>query len=156
MPEHTPAPSPGRAVYGFALYLSFRIFFIVYLIWAIVPENCFKLIGITCLPQRYWSVAVPIFLLSALWIFAFLIYPNVGWMMAPNVDDFRTICDSRNVEQRKKSERNPVQVGKCSCVNEEKCFQKEFQRSCGDFVEKQIPALEDVNIWEVSDVMYMK
>lgn len=64
MPEHTPAPTPSRAVYGFVMFLSFNIFFILYLVWAIVPEEYFERIGIDFLPQRYWAVSVPIYILT--------------------------------------------------------------------------------------------
>lgn len=64
MVEHTPAPSPSRAVYGFAMFLCFNVFFLLYLVWAIVPEKYFEMIGIDFLPQRYWAVSIPIYILT--------------------------------------------------------------------------------------------
>ncbi|XP_044266987.1 phosphatidylinositol N-acetylglucosaminyltransferase subunit P-like isoform X1 [Tribolium madens] len=157
MPEHTPAPTPSRAVYGFAMFLSFRTFFILYLVWAVLPEEWFRYVGITCLPQRYWAVAIPIFLLTVLAIFAFVIYPNLGLFMTPNVDDLRTIKDSTCVKTNKVNLPLPKNSEiKCSCKNEERCFKNDFERNCGDYVSKAIPVLQDLNIWEVSDHLYFK
>ncbi|EFA04752.1 Phosphatidylinositol N-acetylglucosaminyltransferase subunit P-like Protein [Tribolium castaneum] len=156
MPEHTPAPTPSRAVYGFAMFLSFKTFFILYLAWAVLPEEWFKYVGITCLPQRYWAVAIPIFLLTVLAIFAFVIYPNLGLFMTPSVDDLRTIKDSTCVRENKTNLLSPKNSEiKCSCKNEDRCF-KNFERNCGDYVSKAIPVLQDLNIWEVSDHLYFK
>jgi len=33
-----PGPSVSRGVYGFVIYLSARLFFVTYLIWAVVPQ----------------------------------------------------------------------------------------------------------------------
>lgn len=156
MPEHTPAPTPSRAVYGFAMFLSFRTFFILYLIWAILPEEWFRLVGITCLPQRYWAVAIPIFLLTVLAIFAFLIYPNLGSFMTPNVDDLRTIRDSTSTRKKVNFPAPRDSEIKCSCKNLEQCFKNDYERDSGDFVLKAIPVLQDLNIWDVSDHLYFK
>jgi phosphatidylinositol glycan class P protein len=160
MPEHTPAPTPSRAVYGFAMFLSFRTFFILYLIWAIVPEEWFKLIGITCLSQRYWAITVPIFLLTVLAIFAFLIYPNLGLYMTPNIDDLRTIRDSTCARKKKNKTKlltqNNSVINECSCVNKETCFKHSYEKNSGDLLTKAVPILQDLNIWEVSDHLYLK
>ncbi|XP_018329405.1 phosphatidylinositol N-acetylglucosaminyltransferase subunit P-like isoform X1 [Agrilus planipennis] len=95
MPEHTPAPTPNRAVYGFAMYLSFKLLFILYLLWAVLPESLFHYIGITCLPQRYWAIAVPIFFLTVVAAFGFVIYPCLNLCMTPNIDDVVTVHEKK-------------------------------------------------------------
>jgi len=159
MPEHTPAPTPSRAVYGFAMYLSFKLFFILYLLWAMVPEEWFKYVGITCLPQRYWAVTVPIFLLTVMAVFAFVIYPSLGLFMTPNVDDLRTIQDAMGTKRRKNNLNLIMRPrtnarSDCSCITKDKCSRDDYERNCGDFVRQTIPALQDLNIWEVSDHLY--
>nr|CAD7193791.1 unnamed protein product [Timema douglasi] len=93
MPEHTPAPTPSRSVYGFVLYLSSYSALSVYLVWAFVPDNILHSIGLTYWPQKYWAVAVPIHLCVALALFAFLIYPSINLIMTPPLHDMRTITD---------------------------------------------------------------
>lgn len=158
MPQHTPAPTPTRAVYGFVMYLSFEIFFIIYLIWAIVPDEYFELVGITFLPQRYWAVAVPIYFLIVLTIFAFVIYPAMGWYMTPDVDDLRTIRD--NIGSKKKCnyvhERNQSNKGNCICTNKEKCYKEYYHTVQSAVVNKSIPRLRDIDMWEVSENLFLK
>jgi hypothetical protein len=38
VPEHSPSPTPERAVYGFVLYLLSTVFFFVYVLWLVVPD----------------------------------------------------------------------------------------------------------------------
>nr|CAD7437640.1 unnamed protein product [Timema bartmani] len=97
MPEHTPAPTPSRSVYGFVLYLSSYSALSVYLVWAFVPDNILHSIGLTYWPQKYWAVAIPIHLCVALALFAFLIYPSINLIMTPPLHDVRTITDAHAI-----------------------------------------------------------
>ncbi|KAK7866634.1 hypothetical protein R5R35_011540 [Gryllus longicercus] len=97
MPEHTPAPTPSRSVYGFVLYLSSWTAFILYVIWAFVPDNVLHLVGVSYLPQKYWAVALPIYVGVSVAVFVF-IYPALNLMLTPPFNDLRTICDSHAVD----------------------------------------------------------
>lgn len=61
-PEHSPAPDPTRAIYGFFLSASAIILFIVYLILAYLPDEWLIKIGWNYLPQKYWFIAIPAYL----------------------------------------------------------------------------------------------
>lgn len=158
MPEHTPAPTPIRGVYGFVMYLSFKLFFIIYLVWAIVPEKYFKQISITFLPDRHWAITVPIYLLTVLTIFAFVIYPSLGLCMTPNVDDLTTIKDSfASGEKIQRDEcRNSVEKTTCICLNKKKCYKDAFMKSRLTSRSKVIPDLRDLDICEVSQHLYLR
>jgi phosphatidylinositol glycan class P protein len=39
LPEHSPSPTPERAVYGFVLYLLSTVAFFVYILWLAVPDS---------------------------------------------------------------------------------------------------------------------
>jgi len=70
--QHNPSPTPERAVYGFVLYLLATAGFGLYLIWLILPEDMLHAIGVgTFLPQKYWAVAIPIYLSVAFFLFVF-------------------------------------------------------------------------------------
>lgn len=157
MPEHTPAPTPSRAVYGFAMYLSFRTFFVLYIIWAIIPESWFKYVGITCLPQRYWAIAVPIYIITAILLFGFIIYPSINLCMTPNFDDFRTITDEtiKNKNHNQNSITSEINC-ECVCTNKFKCGQRQYLKMSTDFKTKCIPSAEDLDITEVSRILYSK
>lgn len=92
--EHTPAPYGPRSVYGYALYIGSNMLFCLYLIWAIVPEQILhNYLGLTYWPSKYWAVAIPVWALTALATFAFLIYPAINLLMTPDVNDISTITD---------------------------------------------------------------
>lgn len=161
MPEHTPAPIPSRAVYGFILNLTSKILFKVYLIWALVPESWFRSVGITCLPHRYWAVVIPIFLLTVLGLFAFVIYPSLGLIMTPSFDNIRTIKDkhseSRNFKYNCDFKNCQIHMTGCYCNSKQNCRKSNFDhRDVKEYDIRKIPKLQDLNIIDVSRDLYLK
>lgn len=118
MSEHTPAPTLSRGVYGFALYLTCICCFVLYIIWATVPDSILHYMGISYYPQvriativnfvwlvfwvlknillfqKYWAVALPVYSLMALALFAFFVYPSLNLLLTPPLDSMTTITDS--------------------------------------------------------------
>lgn len=98
--QHSPAPTPIRAVYGFVSYLLCTAALIAYALWALVPDwILMDKFGITFLPQTYWAVAVPIYLGVAFFSFVAVVYPSLGLCVTPTLDDVRNVIDKspRNV-----------------------------------------------------------
>lgn len=93
MVESTPTPSPSRANYGFALYLASYSVFGLYLIWAVLPTSVLEYIGFTFLPQKYWSVAVPIHACVTLALVAFVLYPALNLTLVPKSNDLSIMTD---------------------------------------------------------------
>lgn len=92
--EHTPAPYGPRAVYGYAMYIGANMIFLLYVIWAMVPDEVLHdYFGLMYWPSKYWAVVIPIWALTALATFAFLIYPAINMSITPDIDDIRTITD---------------------------------------------------------------
>lgn len=91
--EHTPAPYGPRSVYGYALYIGSNMLFFLYLVWAVIPDEILHSLGLTYWPSKYWAVAVPIWALTALATFAFIIYPAINLCMIPDINDIATITD---------------------------------------------------------------
>lgn len=155
MPHHTPAPTPSRAVYGFVMFLSLQLLFAIYLIWSLVPKQYFELVGFNFLPQRHWAVSVPIFILTATFIFGFVIYPSLGLLMTPHYDDIRTIMNKTGRQMKKNAVILQEDVTEdCICKSKEKCW-KEYYKHDKNFIKKSIPAAEDLNIWDVSEDLYL-
>ncbi|CAB3369069.1 Hypothetical predicted protein [Cloeon dipterum] len=62
---HTPAPTPSRAIQGLVLYLGCLDF----------------------LPHKYWAVALPVLVCVMLAFTAFLIYPALGLVLTPSIEE---------------------------------------------------------------------
>lgn len=100
MPEHTPAPTPHRAVYGFAVFLMFKTLLILYLFWAFVPEDFLEnTLGLTYLPDKYFAMFLPMLVMVALMFFAFLIYPALNLSITADADDVSTIRDRYSIQR---------------------------------------------------------
>lgn len=90
---YTPAPSPSRAIQGLFLYLGCRCAFIIYLIWVVVPDPWLKHVGLAFLPHKYWAVALPVLVCVLLAFTAFLIYPALGLIMTPAIEEQDSIAE---------------------------------------------------------------
>ena len=95
--EHSPAPTPSRAVYGFVLWLFSHAALLLYLVWAIVPDYYLEIAGLDFLPQKYWAIAVPVFLSVLFFSFVFIIYPCLGMLITPGMGDIRYIITISNI-----------------------------------------------------------
>ena len=92
--QHNPSPTPERAVYGFILYCLATAAFGLYLIWLLLPVEILENIGIGYyLPQKYWAVALPIYFSVAFFLFVFIVYPSLGLLSTPRIQDVRNITD---------------------------------------------------------------
>lgn len=121
-----------------------------------MPEEWLEYLGITCLPRRYWALAVPVFLLTVLTVFAFLIYPALGLCMTPDIDDLRTIIDSKSRGQIVEACHLETEKKLCSCQNNMKCFKSRFDEVKHTYPEMRVPLLHDLDIREVSQRLFLK
>lgn len=99
MPEHTPAPTPHRAIYGFAMFVFFLALFVWYLIWAIVPDAILAQLGLTSAPDKYFVLFIPVLVMFALTMFGWVIYPAMNLAITFDPDDSRTLIDSCSIRR---------------------------------------------------------
>ncbi|XP_065186788.1 phosphatidylinositol N-acetylglucosaminyltransferase subunit P-like [Sycon ciliatum] len=92
---HNPLPSPSRAMYGFALYILSAVVFGVYLVWAYVPSDWLRSVGIVYFPQKYWAVAAPIYFAS-LFLFVLALYVGYSLVLTPHLSSINTIQDKHS------------------------------------------------------------
>ncbi|SMQ53338.1 unnamed protein product [Zymoseptoria tritici ST99CH_3D7] len=75
---------PTYEYYGFTLYLTSSLSFIVYLLWSFLPSPFLHQLGISYYPNRWWALAIPAWTVMLLvYIYVALASYNVGYLTLP-------------------------------------------------------------------------
>ncbi|XP_060072497.1 phosphatidylinositol N-acetylglucosaminyltransferase subunit P-like [Ylistrum balloti] len=98
MPEHSPSPTPERAIYGFVLYLLAFVLFFLYLVWAWVPDAWLHQLGLDYWPQKQWAIALPTFLCFCL-LMSYPVYFGLTFLNSPPLTSREIIKDSHTIMQ---------------------------------------------------------
>lgn len=84
---------PTYEYYGFVLYLFSSLTFLMYLLWSYLPSPFLHALGIYYYPNRWWSLALPSFLVMFLvYIYVALASYNTGYLTLP-LSSIETIID---------------------------------------------------------------
>lgn len=157
MPEHTPAPTPARSLYGFFMYLFSKTILVIYCAWAFVPNEFLHYLNIYYYPQKYWATAIPIQCLVALTIFAFVIYPSSNLMLTESMYSLKNIQDSHSQFAVTKSSNFPYKPTTCVCKDSSKCLKKKFKvLPTREIYDHSVPQMHDLDVRFVSKKLYLK
>ncbi|OAP64584.1 hypothetical protein AYL99_00556 [Fonsecaea erecta] len=75
---------PTYEYYGFVLYLASTLAFLIYLLWSYLPSPFLHALGITYYPNRWWSLAIPAWIVMLLiFIYVALLSYNVEYLTLP-------------------------------------------------------------------------
>ncbi|EPQ67663.1 Bgt-2393 [Blumeria graminis f. sp. tritici] len=85
---------PTYEYYGFVLYLFSSLSFLIYLLWSYLPSPFLHALGLHYYPNRWWSLALPAFLVMLLlYIYVALACYNTAYLTLP-LASLETIVDS--------------------------------------------------------------
>ncbi|CAO3583126.1 unnamed protein product [Absidia cylindrospora] len=84
--------TPIYEYYGFVMYLASYVVFGLYAIWAYVPDHILHGMGITYYPNRYWALAIPVWVMTLVW-FTFIYYMTINLKNTPPFDSYDCITD---------------------------------------------------------------
>jgi hypothetical protein len=72
------------------MYLISFVAFGIYLIWAYVPDEILHSLGITYYPNRYWALAMPVWIMTFVW-FVFISFMTINMMNTPSFDSYMAL-----------------------------------------------------------------
>lgn len=130
--EAAPAPSIGRCIYGFALFILSITCLVLYITWSIIPSSYLTALGLGYFSSKYWAIAIPTTVCSLIGFFATLLYPSINMILTPPPDSISTITDRHS--------RKPV---------DQTC-----PRDVEELMETGIPSIWDMDIEHVNDLLY--
>ncbi|KAJ2746671.1 hypothetical protein GGI20_001172 [Coemansia sp. BCRC 34301] len=90
------AKTPTFEYYGFVVYMVSLATFVVYLMWAYLPDSMLRAAGITYYPDRYWALALPAWWMSAI-AFLFLFNMAANMYNTPLLNSIDNITDSQSL-----------------------------------------------------------
>ncbi|EIW78625.1 PIG-P-domain-containing protein [Coniophora puteana RWD-64-598 SS2] len=88
--EHSRAPE----FYGFVAWASTSVFFVVYMLWALLPDKVIVGIGVEWYPSREWAIFVPAYTV-VLVLLTYFVYFALALYNTPSFSDIKSITDSR-------------------------------------------------------------
>ncbi|XP_064611590.1 phosphatidylinositol N-acetylglucosaminyltransferase subunit P-like [Liolophura sinensis] len=94
MPEHSPSPTPERAIYGFVLYLGAYLGLVVYLVWAYLPDSWLHAVGLTYWPQKYWGCGCAIYC-CVLILLVYIPLPGGNLLSTPDLTSSNSFTGER-------------------------------------------------------------
>ncbi|KAG7446851.1 PIG-P-domain-containing protein [Guyanagaster necrorhizus] len=95
--------------YGFVAWTSTSLLFVVYFLWAILPDEYVEWLGLTWYPNREWAVLLPAYSVVVV-LLAYFVYFALAIYGTPSLSDSCTFTDSR-------SHYLPVREGKQGCTS---------------------------------------
>lgn len=78
--------------------------------------------------------------------------------MTPDISDMRTITDEfgkKNGAKMLSTDQGDNKIIQCICVDQTKCWKEYHELGKSVNVNKCIPVLKDLNIWDVSEQLYL-
>ncbi|RPD61462.1 PIG-P-domain-containing protein, partial [Lentinus tigrinus ALCF2SS1-6] len=106
-PPLAPTDTRSRApeFYGFVAWTSTYLLFVLYLLWAFLPDERILALGVSWYPNREWSLLIPAYGM-VLVLLTYFTYFALAFAGTPSFADMRTITGESRVLHRRRRDRN--------------------------------------------------
>ncbi len=140
---------PTYEYYGFVLYLFSSLTFLIYLLWSYLPSPILHALGIYYYPNRWWSLAIPAFLVMLIvYIYVALAAYNTEILTLP-MSSIETIVDEA-AKIATIDSRGRIRLGDRKPITEEKAKQLDWRNIWNEGTD----AVMDVPLAGVCEVLY--
>lgn len=82
-------------VYGFVGWITSAVAFIVYLVWAILPEKVLHAFGVTYYPSKLWALTIPVWIILLV-VYVYWMYESINMMTVQPMSSLYTIHDEKS------------------------------------------------------------
>eukprot|EP01132_Coremiostelium_polycephalum_P003319 gene3319-4159_t len=79
-------------VYGFVYWIATFVGYVIYLLWAFIPEHILSDLGVHYYPSKYWAVAIPMYFVVC-GIFGLTVYFCINLIITEPLESFNTFKD---------------------------------------------------------------
>ncbi|KAF8965048.1 PIG-P-domain-containing protein [Flammula alnicola] len=132
-PEPEERRSRASEFYGFVAWTSTYLLFVLYILWAVLPDGWIVWLGVTWYPNREWALLVPSWTIVVV-ILTYITYSAMAIRATPAFNEMSSITDARiALPSQEDSDHNPY-----------------FASAKPD----AIPELHDIPIGMVNSVLY--
>ena len=83
-------------LYGFFNWNLSALVFILYLVWAFVPDKILNELGIFYIPDKYYAIAIPLWFAVTLF-YALQLYVTVCMYSTPSMESYDTLQDKHTI-----------------------------------------------------------
>ncbi|KZO95035.1 PIG-P-domain-containing protein [Calocera viscosa TUFC12733] len=108
--SESPASPPrtrAREVYGFVAYCGTLLLFVLYVAWAVTPDEWLERAGIDWYPNREWAILLPAWSMVIV-LLTYLTYFGLALSATPSFTDLTTITDTRAHILKMQGDYNPL------------------------------------------------
>jgi phosphatidylinositol glycan class P protein len=83
-------------LYGFFSWNLSAVVFILYMIWAFVPDSILNDFGIYYIPHKYYAIALPLWIAVTVFSLLFL-YVTICMYSTPDIESYATLQDKHTI-----------------------------------------------------------
>ncbi|GLE02159.1 hypothetical protein PINS_up010997 [Pythium insidiosum] len=97
-------------IFGFAGWLTSTVLYVLFIMWAYLPDETLRAYGFTYLPSKHWAVAVPAMIVMS-YLFSIVVYKALNLRWTPPFDSYATVWDTDSVFLEQKDDAVDAHMG---------------------------------------------